>query len=108
MSNPEMLPLVVAVTGSVPLASKVTTQLMRKLIRRGFRVRILRTPLGRLVPDGDIMLVPCQLKQVEELAQQLEQGWTENWGTWYSSSERQTKLGSNRKIDRQKITGGER
>ena len=87
-SNPEMLPLVVAVAGTATTASKVTTQLMRQLVRRGFRVRILRTPSGKLVPDGDIVLVPCRLKKVDELAKQLEQEWTENWAAWYSSSNR--------------------
>ncbi len=86
MSNPEMLPLVVAVAGTAPLASKVATQLKRWLVRRGFRVRVLRTPLERTASDGDIVLVPYQPQEVEKLAKQLEQEWTESWAAWYSRS----------------------
>ena len=81
-----MNPLVVAVAGATPTASKVAARLMRQLVRRGFRVRILRAPSEERALDGDIVLVPCRLKKVDELAQQLEQEWTENWAAWYSSS----------------------
>ena len=88
MSNPEMFPLIVAVAGTAPLTSKVAIQLRRRLIRRGFQVRVLRTPLERPAPDGDIILVPCQPQEVEKLAKQLEQEWTESWAAWYSHSKR--------------------
>ena len=88
-----MLPLLVVVSGNGPMTSKVSTQLMRRLCHRGLRVRILRTPLERLTLDGDIVVVPCRLKEVGKLAEQLEQEWTETWLAWYSTHNHSPKKG---------------
>ena len=83
--------IVVAVTGPAKTQAEVTTHLMGRLLRRGFRVRALRTPQEKIFSDGDIVLAPCRVEEVERLAKQLEQGWTETWLAGYASLKRSSR-----------------
>lgn len=83
--RPGPYPLIVAVTGSAAAQAKTATRLAGGLLRRGLRVRVLRTPREKLFLDSDIALVLCQVDQIEPLAKRLEQAWTENWLTRYAT-----------------------
>ena len=83
-------PLIVAITGPVKTQAELATQLAERLLRRGFRVRALRTSRERIFVGGDVVLIPCRVEEVEHLAKRLEQEWTENWLTWYATH-RQTR-----------------
>jgi len=80
--------IVVVIAGPPKAQAEVATQLMGRLLRRGLKVRALRTPQERVFSDGDIVLVPCGPKEVEKLARRIEQEWMESWLTWYAIQKR--------------------
>lgn len=86
--EPEMPPIVVVVTGPPGARAEVTARLTGRLFRRGFRVRTLQTSQEKFSEDGDFVLVPCEIKEVERLAKRLEEEWTERWLTWHATPKR--------------------
>lgn len=82
--EPEAPPIVVVVTGPPGTRAEVTAQLTGRLFRRGFRVRASQTSREKFSEDGDFVLVPCEIKEVEGLTKRLEEEWTERWLTWYA------------------------
>ena len=78
----------VAVAAAGGAASKVAARLMGRLIRRGFRVRMTEETLGSASPESDIVLVPFRSRQVERLADEITQEWTQQWLAWYASQKR--------------------
>lgn len=86
--EPEVPPIVVVVTGPPGTRAEVTARLTGRLFRRGFRVRTLQTFREKFSEDGDFLLVPCDVKEVEQWAKRLEEEWTERWLTWYATQKR--------------------
>lgn len=84
-------PLVVAIAAPAATAMRVAAQLMGRLIRRGFRVEVMKMPQQPVSPESDIVLVPFRSRQVERLADEITEEWTQQWLTWYASQKRQNR-----------------
>ena len=83
-----MSPLIVALVGSAQSVPGLLDGLKRRLICRGFQVHLLEAAQREIVGDGDILLVPCRVREVEQLARQLEREWTNQWLGWYAAQKR--------------------
>ena len=77
--------LVVALTGSTSSITRLSSRLKELLIRRGFRVELLRNRQEDTSPECDITLIPCQEKNLDTLANQIEKSWTQQWLNWYTT-----------------------
>lgn len=63
---------------------EAATQLKEKLHRRGLRVHMARALQEPEICECDILLVPCRPRQMDALAEQIEQLWTQKWAAWYA------------------------
>ncbi|MBI3616324.1 MAG: hypothetical protein HY211_07405 [Candidatus Omnitrophica bacterium] len=81
-----MFPLIVAIIGSAASPLKAAEHLKKRFTRRGFQVRVLEAASEEFLKGSDVVIVPFQTKDLEQLAQQLESRWTEQWLTWYAAS----------------------
>lgn len=74
---------VVTVVAPETGASEAGALLKEKLRRRGLRVHMARSLQEPEPCEYDILLVTCHGRQLETLAQQIEQRWTQRWAAWY-------------------------
>lgn len=87
MSTPNrpMRPLLVAIGSPANRVLGISSRLKERLLRRGFRVQLLRNPREAIAKDSDLVFILCPFKTIDQLAEQIEQGWTKEWMTWYAS-----------------------
>ena len=79
--------LIVAVVGSDRKQGGLLTQLGEKLRRRGLQAHRMRTWRDTHLSDCEILLIGCQEKEANSLAQQLEHLWTRKWNHWYTAAQ---------------------
>ncbi len=78
--------LMVTVVGSGRKQSKVLSQVEKKLRRRGLQACALKHWRDTAINgDCDVLLIGCGEKEVDLLAQQMEQLWMQRWNKWYAS-----------------------
>ena len=77
-------PLLVAVTGTKRMVSRIASLVKRDLIRRGLRVTVTQEPEEKASKESDVVLIPCPVREWKKLTLHLEETWNRKWLTWYA------------------------